>query len=95
MDDKPFSTETLAERWDCSTQHIRDLVNSGDLPAIRIGRLIRIPARIVEEYETCSTVSLDTEENGQSGSPTAAGYQPASLQPQKIVMLPNKRHVKL
>lgn len=42
--DKPFSTETLAARWGCSPQHIRDMIERGELTAFRVGRLIRITA---------------------------------------------------
>lgn len=46
-----FTPETLAARWHCSTQHIRDLVTRGELPAFRIGRLIRIHNETIREIE--------------------------------------------
>lgn len=49
---RPFTAETLAERWGCSTNHVRNLVHRGQLRAFRIGaRLLRIPADAVDEYE--------------------------------------------
>lgn len=46
-----YTAQSLAKRWSCSAQHIRDLVKSGKLPAFRVGRLVRIPRNIVEEFE--------------------------------------------
>ncbi|MHA6687022.1 helix-turn-helix domain-containing protein [Mesorhizobium sp. A556] len=46
-----FTPETLAARWQCSAQHIRDLVAKGELPSFRVGRLIRISVESVQELE--------------------------------------------
>lgn len=48
----PFTPVTLAQRWDCSDQHIRNLVEDNRLHGFRIGRLIRIPAWEVEQVES-------------------------------------------
>jgi excisionase family DNA binding protein len=49
---KPYTPETLAERWQCSANHIRKLIASGDLTAFRIGgKVFRIPAHAVDDYE--------------------------------------------
>ncbi|VVT04753.1 helix-turn-helix domain-containing protein [Rhizobium sp. EC-SD404] len=48
---KSFTPDTLAERWQCSPQHIRDLVKRGELPCFRVGRLIRITVETVLAYE--------------------------------------------
>lgn len=66
---RPYTPETLAERWSCSSQHIRDLVSKGDLRAFRVGRLIRIRPEEVERYETWQETvseSSNTEEFGAS-----------------------------
>ena len=57
-----FTCDTLAKRWDCSAQHIRNLVNCGDLPAFRIGRLIRIRVETVLAYERGQLVGASREE---------------------------------
>jgi excisionase family DNA binding protein len=54
---KSFSPDNLAARWDCSAQHIRDLVQRGQLPAFRVGRLIRIPAEAVLAVERGAAVA--------------------------------------
>jgi hypothetical protein len=42
----------LAERWDCTPRHVRDLIKAGKLRAFWIGnRLPRIPVDAVEEFE--------------------------------------------
>ncbi len=37
-DNRPYTTEALAERWDCSAQHVRDLIRAGTLRSFRVGR---------------------------------------------------------
>jgi excisionase family DNA binding protein len=48
---KPFSPETLAERWNCSAEKVRQMVHQGELGGFRLGKLIRIPAIEVERIE--------------------------------------------
>jgi excisionase family DNA binding protein len=68
---KPFTPESLGERWGCSAEKIRQMFHSGELPGFRLGKLIRIPAIEVERYECASQPvqnlsSSATEENMQS-----------------------------
>lgn len=59
---RPFTTETLAEHWSCSPQHVRDLIAEGALKSFRLGRLIRIPVAAVEEFERlASAAELEPE----------------------------------
>ena len=64
----PFTPETLADRWQCSPRHIRNMIRDGRLPGFRLGgKLLRIRAGDVEEFEQCqNTDSDDTEDNGPS-----------------------------
>lgn len=66
---KPYSPETLADRWGCSAEKIRTMYRNGELPGFRLGKLIRIPAAEVERYECQNTPSLSTEESSPSHSP--------------------------
>ena len=59
-----YTINTLAERWGVSPRTVRKLVNSGELPHIRIGSLIRIRPDQVQEYErkkTENTLCQDQE----------------------------------
>ena len=37
-----LTIDTLAERWGCSASHVRNIIAGGKLPALRLGKLIRI-----------------------------------------------------
>ena len=72
MNEKPFTPETLAERWGCSAEKVRLMFHDGELVGFRLGKLIRIPAIEVERYEcarlsqTLNTSSSSIGENTQS-----------------------------
>jgi excisionase family DNA binding protein len=63
---KPYSPQTLADRWGCSAEKVRTMCKNGELASFTLGKLIRIPAHEVERYECQSTPSQDTEESGRS-----------------------------
>lgn len=64
---RPFSPETLGQRWACSSQTVRLMIRRGELASFRLGKLYRIPASEVERVE-CQNIALsDTE--GSSVSP--------------------------
>lgn len=60
---RPYSPQTLANRWGCSAEKVRTMCRNGELASFTLGKLIRIPAHEVERYECQSTPSLDTEES--------------------------------
>lgn len=64
----PFSPETLAQRWGCSAEKIRNMFHAGELNGFRLGKLIRIPAAEVERIECQNIPSPDTEESSHSPS---------------------------
>ena len=67
--EKPYSPETLAQRWGCSAEKVRLMCRDGEIASFRLGKLIRIPAAEVERYECqATTPSPSTEINGQSPS---------------------------
>lgn len=51
LDAKPFTPDGLADRWNCSAEHVRELIRSGQLPAFRIGKLYRIRADDIAAFE--------------------------------------------
>ncbi|MBL3672275.1 excisionase family DNA-binding protein [Paracoccus aerius] len=48
---RPYTPGTLAERWGCSAETIRAMIRRGELPAFRVGRMMRIPAEVVDAHE--------------------------------------------
>ena len=74
----PFTIARLAEYWGCSDQHIRNLINRGELPAIRIGKLIRIRQQDVERFD-----QQQAEERGRQ----ASGVPDLAQRPFTIEML--------
>lgn len=55
-----FTPATLAKRWDCSEQHVRNLINRGELPSFRLGgKLLRIRGEDVEAFECQNGASQD------------------------------------
>ncbi|MCJ2109623.1 helix-turn-helix domain-containing protein [Methylobacterium sp. E-025] len=52
-----YTPETLADRWQCSGNHIRNMIQRGDLAGFQYGgKLLRISAAVVAAYETKNTV---------------------------------------
>lgn len=68
---KPFSPETLADRWGCSAEKIRRMYHDGQIAGFRLGKLIRIPAIEVERVECQNTPSENTEESASSSTMTS------------------------
>lgn len=52
FDRRPLTPTMLAERWQCSERHVRNLIAKGDLRAFKLGgKLLRIAYDAIEEYE--------------------------------------------
>ena len=66
----PLTPEMLAQLWQCSARHVRNLINNGQLRAFRLGgKLLRIPVEAVREFEQCQATELGTSaENSFSSS---------------------------
>lgn len=64
---RPFTPETLANRWGVSPTMVRNMCGSGQLDHFRLGKLYRIPAKAVEDYE-CQTSALDALEAGSAST---------------------------
>ena|SRR5690554_772324 len=94
---RPYTPETLAERWDCSAQHVRRLISQGQLHAFRVGRLIRIRPEWVEEYECRKSELPHSEESGTPSGTTrkesATGSASTSLQMKRTVVTPSGRRL--
>ncbi|NOX39749.1 MAG: excisionase family DNA-binding protein [Alphaproteobacteria bacterium] len=56
---RPFTPDSLADRWECSAETIRQMIKRGELQGFRVGRMIRIPYSAVEELECQTSASVD------------------------------------
>jgi excisionase family DNA binding protein len=73
---RPFSPETLAERWGCSAEKVRQMFHRGEVAGFRLGKLIRIPAHEVERFEAaCSQTQVNTNSSntGENTPSRSAG----------------------
>jgi excisionase family DNA binding protein len=73
---KYYSVRTLAEKWDVSRTHIYNMIEDGELIALRIGSAIRIKPEDVEAYEEGQRTCRAKEEMPQdiiSSSGRASG----------------------
>lgn len=61
---KPFTPDTLADRWGVSATKVRNMCNQNILPHFRLGTLYRIPMAVVEEYESCQKSQSEDSEVG-------------------------------
>lgn len=55
MTQAPLSTTALARRWGVSPTAIRAMIQRGELAALRIGRIYRIPMATIEAHERGGT----------------------------------------
>ncbi|ATI42078.1 hypothetical protein CBW24_08695 [Pacificitalea manganoxidans] len=51
MEARILTPDDVARRWGCSATMVRKLISDGELPAFRVGRLMRIPYAAVEKAE--------------------------------------------
>lgn len=67
-----MTPEQVAERWQCSARHVRNLINERRLPAFRLGgKLWRIRGEDVREFEQCQSGGWeDTEDSGRRSADT-------------------------
>lgn len=49
--EKPYTPETLAEYWGCTSRHVREEIKRERLVCFRVGSLIRITTQAVRDYE--------------------------------------------
>lgn len=61
-----YRVESLAKRWECSPNHIYDMIRKGRLQHFKIGKLIRVAAAEVARIEAGECGSSSTGESGAS-----------------------------
>lgn len=67
---KPHTPDSLAQRWGCSAETVRQLFKKGHLRGFRVGNMIRIPQQAVEDYECQTSQSASSEEASASTGDT-------------------------
>ncbi|WP_152612544.1 helix-turn-helix domain-containing protein [Leisingera sp. ANG-M7] len=72
---RPFSADTLAERWGCSAESVRQLARQGAIRYFRVGKMYRFPKSAVEEFE-CQTSGSDA--SAAASASTGTTRTPAS-----------------
>jgi excisionase family DNA binding protein len=83
LDVAVFTPAMLAERWLCSERHVRNLIADRRLRAFRVGgKLLRIAADAVEEFERCRNGPSDgsmesaSSHSGETGSEHVTALAP-------------------
>ena len=75
-----FTPATLAAWWECSERHVRNLIDSGELRAFRLGgKLWRIRPQEVEAFECQSGDLPASEVNTASHGQTHQSRQDADV----------------
>lgn len=76
-----FTPEQVAAMWQCSSNHVRNLIHRGELRAFRLGgRLFRIPAEAIQEFEAAKA-----EEQSSLSVPVTPKLTPYDPSPIVIV----------
>lgn len=88
-----FTPLTLAQYWDCSEHHVRNLISRGELRAFKLGeRLWRIRGEDVEAYQCRNTQLAGSGENSPSSGMTPKAGTVTSLAPATRAKLRDLRH---
>ena len=87
----PFTIDSLAERWGCSANQVRNQIRAGEIRTFKIGALVRIPAAEVERVECLNTVSSDSEVVSQSSTATTTVSGVARSLPRPIGLARRQR----
>lgn len=60
MDDKALTVSQLADRWQCSRQHVYSMIERGEIVAFKIGRSTRISAAEIRRIENPPNPETET-----------------------------------
>jgi excisionase family DNA binding protein len=77
----PYTVRSLAERWACSEQHVRNLVARGELHCFRLGgKLLRIAGEEVARWENSGlAATVASSASSSAKTDTAAAIRSARL----------------
>src|SRR5260221_13583173 len=78
-DEQPhLSTAEIAERWGCSSQHVRNLIAKGALPSRQFGAIFRVRLSDLEDYE-CASVCTAVSGRPSGPKPVKSAGVPSAL----------------
>jgi excisionase family DNA binding protein len=80
----PFTVDTLAKRWACSSGAVRNRIRAGEIRTFKIGALVRIPFAEVERVECLNTLSSDFGAGSPSSTMTGTETAAAKSLPRPI-----------
>lgn len=63
-----YTVAQVAQRWECSESHVRNMIEDGELPHFRLGKLIRIKKEDVEKWESSASANTNSEDSATSGA---------------------------
>jgi len=79
LSDPPvYTVREVAAMLRIKPETARDLVNSGRLPAVRIGKTIRVPSAAVRRFLHAANAVQEGVEGASKGRKSASGMRPAS-----------------
>ncbi|MBV9589229.1 MAG: helix-turn-helix domain-containing protein [Hyphomicrobiales bacterium] len=88
-----FTPRQVADRWQCSERHVRNLIRVGTLRSFRIGgKLLRIAEDAVREVECQATPSDDSMASSSSLSGETESGNVTALAPATRAKLNVARH---
>lgn len=70
--DRPYTPETLAQRWGCTPRHVQKLCREDRLGHFKVGRLLRIPPGAVIAFEA------EEARHGRSGPDAGRAAAPGA-----------------
>ncbi|NCC03551.1 MAG: DNA-binding protein [Proteobacteria bacterium] len=84
-----FTVQSLARYWGVSPSHIYNLIHTGAIRYLRIGKAIRVPVLSVKEYEEAAC--RQTMTSSDCGSTTMATGMSSGQQAKQTIPIPGAR----
>jgi excisionase family DNA binding protein len=91
--ERPYTPESLADRWGCSPEKVRRMYHDGQVAGFRLGKLIRIPASEVARIE-CQT-GTDSESTGDDTASSTTTQSEAAFESRLARMTGGSRNLAL
>jgi excisionase family DNA binding protein len=70
MSERPYTPESLGERWEISERQVRRMLASGHIKGFKLGKLWRISAQEVTSVEARQCLTSSSERIEDNSSPS-------------------------